>query len=202
VTVAGWGCALDMLRLLAPPRVSAARVRAADILEDKREELAEGATATAQRLREPQNAALAGVSAATALSLLVAPHETFRFLGVLGLELTLLVKLLSYDSPQAAVADVERGFSSVIDAVSTGTVKLQRSNKGGVAADVPPVVIDEQPSRMAAEMPAVVIDEQPVAQLPRKSTKKIANGNGQKVANGNGKTLSVAMPEGSDSGPL
>lgn len=46
------------------------------------------------------------------------PHESFRLIGVLGIELTILVKLLSYDSPSAAVDDVGKGFRSIKESFS------------------------------------------------------------------------------------
>jgi hypothetical protein len=154
---------------------------AADTLADKQAELAEAATATAQQLSQPQNAALLGASSVAALVTLLRPHETFQFVGLVGLELSLLNWALKYESPQDAVEDVERTFTSIIDAVSTGTVQLRRdggapvAEDGGAVADVAGTSEVPDKAEAAPEVPPVVIDEQ---EVPQPKT----NGNGKKLA--------------------
>lgn len=106
-------------------------LHAADLLADKGEELSEAAEQTAEKLRQPRNAALALLTFASGVAVYLYPHESFRLIGVLGIELTILVKLLSYDSPSAAVDDVSKGFQSIKDSFSSA--KAQAADFAEVA---------------------------------------------------------------------
>ncbi len=46
-------------------------------------------------------------------------HTVLQFIGVLGLELTLYLKFLEYDSPEEALEDLQRLLAKVSGAVSS-----------------------------------------------------------------------------------
>jgi hypothetical protein len=98
-------------------------VRAADVLSDKGEQLQEVASNTVRELKKPANSAIAGASTVAVLSIITHPHETFQFLGFVGLELSLLRALLGYESPVALVRDWSDRAQEVAKAASgvTGT---------------------------------------------------------------------------------
>lgn len=116
---------------------------AVDRLADRQAEVTERAAASAQglqrELQRPAGAALAAMGTATILSALVRPHETFRFVGVLGLELTLLKRLLT--SPQALLYDLDstwtilsRSLASGASALSIATRRANISEKVRVSS--------------------------------------------------------------------
>ena len=76
-------------------------------MSDKSEEFVEAAELTLEQtveiLSKPQNAVIAAAAACLVVAAIVRPHETFEFLGFLGLELTVLVYILKFDSPEAAL---------------------------------------------------------------------------------------------------
>jgi hypothetical protein len=161
---------------------------AADLLADKRAEMTDSATATARVLQRPQNAAIAAVGMTTTLCLLARPHETFQFLGLTGLELTLLAKCLAYDSPQEAVSDVEGTLNSLFGGVSRGATQLgDAASSAGTSSAVEMAEQQAAPAQAEErEVPPVVIDEQPASPKKKKSNGKPRNGNGA-----NGKVLTV-----------
>eukprot|EP00892_Ulva_mutabilis_P010963 jgi/Ulvmu1/8239/UM041_0049.1 len=125
-------------------------VTPADLLADKGEELSEAAEQTAEKLRQPRNAAIAVLTLASAVAVYLYPHESFRLIGVLGIELTILLKLLSYESPSAAVDDVNKSFQSIRDSFSN--VKAQAAE----FADVAQARSSSTPQPPAPEKPAEV----------------------------------------------
>ena len=126
-------------------------LRAADLLADKGEELSEAAEETAEKLRQPRNAAFALLTLASAVAVYIYPHESFRLIGVLGIELTILVKLLSYESPSDAVDDVNKGFQTIKDsffsAKAQATEFAEVAQARSVSTPLPPA--PEKPSEPA-----------------------------------------------------
>jgi hypothetical protein len=125
---------------------------AADLLADKGEEIGEAAQYTAQELRKPQNAALVGLGVLGASAIVAYPHQSFQFLGFLGLELTLLVKALSYDNPQQAIDALNKSVGSLTDSVSTSAASAGKA--AGKARASKPVQAQHSSKKQALEPPA------------------------------------------------
>lgn len=136
-------------------------LRAADLLADKGEELSEAAEQTAEKLRQPRNAALALLTFAAVASAYLYPHETFRVVGVVGIELTILVKLLSYESPSAAVDDVNKGLNKGFQSFkeSFSSAKAQAAEFAEVAqarsATNPQPTISQKPKETSQKSSAI-----------------------------------------------
>jgi hypothetical protein len=77
------------------------------MMADQRASLQQLAERTVSELNKPLNQAISGGAALVALCLAFKPHETLQFFGVVGLEITLLTRLLRYVSPGAAVRDLD-----------------------------------------------------------------------------------------------
>lgn len=138
-------------RCIAQPSKEFA-LRAADLLADKGEELSEAAEQTAEKLRQPRNAAFALLTFASAVAVYLYPHESFRLIGVLGIELTILVKLLSYDSPSAAVEDVGKGFQSIKESFSNAKAQAAEFAEVAQARSSAAVQPSEPKQAQAAEV--------------------------------------------------
>jgi hypothetical protein len=133
------------------------------VLTDTSEELQEVATRTFGDLNKPFNRVLAGGSAAGVASAVTFPHTTFQAIGIVGIELTILRALLSYDSPGALIRDWSYRAGQAAKMVSDLGAKTskrieaqrasqQQSSTGGARADASAVA--EQPDAGAVSAPA------------------------------------------------
>lgn len=142
---------------------------AADLLADKGEELGEAATFTAMELRKPQNAALVALAVLALGTTITYPHESFQFYGFVGLQLTVILKFLSYEKPGdavAALAQSSRSFAGTLGnaaakASSAGS-KLSGPAGAAVASAASKAVKKEEKSEPAA----AAVDEAKPAEKP------------------------------------
>lgn len=170
---------------------------AAGILADTSEDLQELARGTISTINEPANRAIVAGVAIVALSAAFKPHETFQYLGVLGLEFTLLFKLLQYESPTAAVRDwseISSVAASKLFAVATdGSKKVVKAAQS--AAKQPPKRLGGQPAPFP---PKPVVTSQVSADMSLGGGGRDNGANGMKAvpASTNGvKTPSAGLAE-------
>jgi hypothetical protein len=125
---------------------------AAGILADTGEDLQMLAKGTMKTLNEPTNRAITAAFAAVALSAAWKPHETFQYLGILGLELTVLYRLFQYESPIAAIRDWSE--ISAVAARKVAGVAMAGSKKAATAAQGAAVAAQSQvQSRLDSSTP-------------------------------------------------
>jgi hypothetical protein len=122
---------------------------AGDLVSDTSAELTEVAQRVTTTIFEPANTAILGGSAAATVSAIVNPHQTFQFLGIVGIELTLLRAALSYESPSALVRDWSYKAGQVSRNVSNALAGplqlLQQERSQAVDADVSGATVAVQP---------------------------------------------------------
>lgn len=124
---------------------------AADLLADKGEELGEAATFTAKELKKPQNAALALLALIGAGTTIAYPHESFQFFGFLGLQLTVILKVLSYEKPADAFAALNQSSRSFADSV--GSAASSASSKLSSPAAAPSAAATDVASKEEKSAP-------------------------------------------------
>ncbi|EFN55745.1 expressed protein [Chlorella variabilis] len=108
-----------------------------DVAEDVAGTVAEQAASQLSPLREPKNAAVAAAALGGLGYVAANFHTTLQFLGVLGLELTLVNRALSYGSVEEALEDV-RGLAGSAASLAALPAKaaeaLGRAGRGVAAA--------------------------------------------------------------------
>ncbi|GAB4823555.1 hypothetical protein N2152v2_010601 [Parachlorella kessleri] len=95
-----------------------------EAVEDQVEAVAEVASEQVSRLRNPATAATAAAGAAALGYTAFNIHTVLQFVGVVGLELTLFLKFLEYDSPEEALEDLQQFVGKLSKGVSGATSLL------------------------------------------------------------------------------
>ncbi|KAI3425994.1 hypothetical protein D9Q98_007962 [Chlorella vulgaris] len=115
-------------------------------VEDVAESVAEQAASQLAGLRKPKNAVVAAAAAGGLGLLTLNFHSTLQYLGVLGLELTLVSRALSYGSLGEAVDDLQAlysGTASILTLPARAAEKLGRAGRGA-----------QQAAQQASQQPA------------------------------------------------